>query len=52
MDEMKKELEMLEAAMNGADFWTDKEAAHRFSEAVIAAVERENPGQTSGDFRP
>ena len=27
--------------------WTDREAQDRFSEAVIAAVERENPGATA-----
>jgi len=32
--------------------WMDKESADRFSEAVIEAVEREHPGQTSGDYAP
>lgn len=30
--------------------WTDRESADRFSEAVIAAVEREHPGETEGSF--
>lgn len=30
--------------------WTDREASDRFSEAVIAAVEREHPGQTEGEY--
>ena len=31
--------------------WADREAADRFSEAVIAAVEREYPGATESDYR-
>jgi hypothetical protein len=30
--------------------WTDREAADRFSEAVIAAVEREYPNQTTSEY--
>ena len=29
--------------------WVSKEAADRFSEAVISAVEREHPGETSAE---
>lgn len=29
--------------------WADRDASDRFSEAVIAAVERENPGATNAD---
>jgi hypothetical protein len=30
--------------------WASKEAADRFSDAVIAAIEREHPGATEGDY--
>ncbi|MCX7178014.1 MAG: hypothetical protein NTX56_04325 [Proteobacteria bacterium] len=30
--------------------WADRDAADRFSEGVIAAVERENPGQTDSEY--
>jgi len=32
--------------------WTSKDAADRFSEAVIAAVEREYPHATESDYAP
>ena len=32
--------------------WTDRDAADRFSEAVIGAVERENPGATESTYAP
>ncbi len=32
--------------------WASKDAADRFSEAVIAAVEREHPGETESDYAP
>ena len=32
--------------------WLDREAADRFSEAVIQAVEAAYPGQTAGDYAP
>ena len=31
--------------------WTDRDASDRFSEGVIAAVERENPGATESDYK-
>ena len=31
--------------------WTDRDASDRFSEAVIAAVEREHPGATESAYK-
>lgn len=32
--------------------WSSKEMADAFSEGVIAAVEREHPGETASDYAP